>query len=149
MKNRYRTPARRALLDFFASRPDRQFTAEQLCTLLCDTDDRIASQGGGKSEFIGKSTVYRQLSRLCEEGVLRRFEGVTPDGVAVHVYQYCPGVHCDHHLHLKCSHCGRLEHLSCDRVEQLLCHIQSDHGFLVDCAGSVLYGLCKHCGGQS
>ncbi len=148
MKNRYRTPARRALLDFFSSRPDRQFTAEQICTLLCDTSDRIAAPSGAdKREFIGKSTVYRQLSRLCEEGLLRRFEGVTPDGAAVHVYQYGADAHLSRHVHLKCTLCGRLEHLSCERVDGLLDHILADHGFWVDSAASVLYGRCKHCKG--
>jgi Fur family ferric uptake transcriptional regulator len=146
MKKHYQTPARRALLDFFASRPDRQFTAEQICTLLCDTGDRMTASGSeNRREFVGKSTVYRQLSRLVEQGLLRRFEDVTPDGAAVHVYQYRADACCDRHFHLKCTKCGRLEHLSCNQAEGLLEHIRADHGFFVDSAATVLYGCCKHC----
>ena len=149
MKYRYTTPARRALLDFFASRPDRQFTAEQLCTLLCDAGDRqSARENGEQKEFFGKSTVYRQLSRLCEEGLLLRFEGVTPDGAAVHWYQYRQDALCDGHFHLKCTRCGRLEHLDCERSHELISHIRNDHGFSIDCAGTVLLGICKRCGGR-
>ena len=147
IKTAYQTPARRALTDFFASHPDRHFTAEQICTLLCDTDDRIA-QGGRRGEFIGKSTVYRQLSRLCAEGRLRRFEDVAPDGSAVHVYQYLPEQGCAAHFHLKCLACGRVEHLECDQTDALLAHIRADHGFAVDCGSSILYGLCAKCGGK-
>jgi Fur family ferric uptake transcriptional regulator len=147
VKYRYTTPARRALLDFFASRPDRQFTAEQLCTLLCDTGDR-ASTKGDKKEFLGKSTVYRQLAQLCEEGLLLRFEGVTAGGATVHWYQYRHDALCDGHFHLKCTRCGRLEHLDCEHAQALLAHIQAEHGFSVDCGGSVLLGICNRCGGK-
>ena len=149
MKYRYTTPARRALLDFFASRPDRQFTAEQLCTLLCDTGDRpSAREHAQQKEFFGKSTVYRQLSQLCEEGQLLRFEGVTPEGAAVHWYQYRHDAVCDGHFHLKCTRCGHLEHLDCGRAQELIAHIQTEHGFIVDCATSVLLGICNRCGGK-
>ena len=146
MKTAYQTPARRALIDFFAARPDRQFTAEQICTLLCDTAERIASdEGTRRGEFIGKSTVYRQLSQLCEQGRLRRFESRTPDGVAVHVYQYAPDERCERHFHLKCLRCGRLTHLDCDRTAELLSHICAEHHFFVDCGRSMLHGLCVDC----
>ena len=147
VKNTYQTPARRALLDFFAANPDRQFTAEQLCTLLCDASDR---RGGGspKGEFVGKSTVYRQLSRLCTEGLLRRFEDIAPDGSAVHVYQYLPSEGCEQHFHLKCLCCGRVSHLDCTEADALLSHILADHGFAVDRGSSILYGRCTTCGGK-
>lgn len=147
IKATYQTPARRALVDFFASNPDRQFTAEQICTLLCDTDDRIAHRAS-RGEFIGKSTVYRQLSRLCAEGRLRRFEDVAPDGSAVHVYQYLPDDGCEQHFHLKCLRCGRVSHLACGQTDALLAHIRAAHGFSVDCGSSMLYGLCDRCGGN-
>lgn len=146
-KTAYQTPARRALVDFFSSHPDRHFTAEQICTLLCDTDDRIAS-GTSRGEFIGKSTVYRQLSRLCAEGCLRRFEDIAPDGSAVHVYQYLPSEGCEAHFHLKCLRCGRVCHMECDHTDALLTHIRTAHGFAVDSGSSILYGLCDRCGGN-
>jgi Fur family ferric uptake transcriptional regulator len=147
VKNAYQTPARRALVDFFASHPDRHFTAEQICTLLCDAGDRPAGSSP-RGEFIGKSTVYRQLSRLCAEGRLRRFEDVSPDGGAVHVYQYVPSEGCEVHFHLKCLRCGRVCHLECGQTDALLAHVRATHGFSVDCGSSILYGLCAACGGN-
>ena len=152
MKTTYRTAARRQLVELFSARPDRHFTAEQVCALLCDTEERIA-QGDRKrgGEFIGKSTVYRQLARLCEEGLLRRFEDTDTGGAAVHVYQYVTGEDCDAHFHLKCTACGRVVHLECDHMSTLLAHIRAEHGFSVDQGSSILYGLCDRCqakGGQ-
>ncbi len=146
MKTTYRTAARRQLLELFSARPDRHFTAEQVCALLCDTEERIA-QGDKhrRGEFIGKSTVYRQLARLCEEGALRRFEDTDAEGAAVHVYQYAAGEGCDGHFHIKCTDCGRVIHLECDRMSALLSHIRAAHGFSVDQGGSILYGRCDRC----
>ena len=137
MKSSYQTPARRALLALFAANPDRHFTAEQICALLCDT--------GSSGASIGKSTVYRQLTRLCEQKKLRRFEDVTPDGDAVHVYQYAADAHCDHHFHLKCLLCGQVFHLECDQTDALLTHVRAAHQFAVDCGSSILYGRCAAC----
>ena len=146
MKKTNRTAARRQLVELFSARPDRHFTAEQVCALLCDTEERIAqSDGSRRGEFIGKSTVYRQLARLCEEGLLRRFEDTDTGGTAVHVYQYAANAGCDSHLHLKCSACGRVVHLECDEMTSLLAHIRAAHGFSVDQGGSILYGRCDRC----
>ena len=150
MKATYRTAARRQLVELFSARPDRHFTAEQVCALLCDTEERIArGDRSRRGEFIGKSTVYRQLSRLCAEGRLRRFEDVAPDGSAVHVYQYLPSEGCEAHFHLKCLRCGRVSHLECGQTDVLLAHIRAAHGFSVDCGSSIMYGLCDRCGGKN
>lgn len=146
MKATYRTAARRQLVELFSARPDRHFTAEQVCALLCDTEERIAqSDGTRRGEFIGKSTVYRQLARLCDEGLLRRFEDTDTGGTAVHVYQYAAGEECRGHFHLKCTDCGRVIHLECDHTDPLLTHIRAEHGFSVDCGSSILYGRCDRC----
>ena len=135
MRNAYQTPMRRAVLSLFSELPDRHFTAEQVCSALCS---RLG-------EAVGKSTVYRQLSRLCEQGAIRRFEDVTPDGVSVRVYQAALGGSCERHFHLKCRTCGRIQHLECDMTDELTAHVRAHHGFSVDCGESVLYGLCAEC----
>ena len=137
MRSNYQTPARRALLELFSVNPDRHFTAEQVCHRLCGAD--------GGSAPIGKSTVYRQLTRLSDQKLLRRFEHTDSDGAVVHVYQYSADTHCDRHFHLKCRLCGRIQHLECDMTAELLSHIRAHHLFSVDCGSSVLLGLCAAC----
>lgn len=137
MKASYQTPARRALLDFFSAHPEQHFTAEQICAYFADHPEYP----------IGKSTVYRQLSHLCEQDALRRFEEADPEtGISVHVYQHFDAERdCDHHFHLKCLLCGKVQHLSCDKTAGLLEHILGAHGFSVDCGRSILYGVCEDC----
>lgn len=60
MRNSYHTQQRCALLAFLSAHADKQFTVEQLLTAMGD-------------EAPGRSTVYRALDRLVEEGTVRRF----------------------------------------------------------------------------
>ena len=140
MRSSYQTPARQALLALFAAHPDRHYTAEQVCRRLCD---------GAQSHPIGKSTVYRQLTALCDQKLLRRFDHTLADGTSVHVYQYSALRSCDEHFHMKCRACGRIAHLECDMTASLLAHIRAEHSFEVDRGASVLYGLCGACAAKS
>jgi Fur family ferric uptake transcriptional regulator len=95
---------------------------------------------------MGKSTVYRQLARLCEGGLLRRFEQTDGAGGAVHTYQYvAPEQDCGAHFHLKCSVCGRVSHLECELTETVAQHLREHHGFVVHCGDSILHGICLDC----
>ena len=165
----YRTPARRAISDFFAAHPDRHYTADQICRVFGASSDTSAAKSASsrqrkassqsaplprsgtlsRDEGLPRSTVYRQLARLCAEGVLKRFEETDPvTGAGVHVYQAsveAGGTDCGHHFHLKCTACGRVIHLGCAMSEQLLDHIERAHGFSVNCGNSILYGLCRAC----
>ena len=49
------------------------------------------------------------------------------------------------HLHLKCVQCGRIYHLDCHFMDEVRAHLMAEHGFTLQCEGSVLYGLCRHC----
>lgn len=132
MARTYKTAGRQRLLDFLEGRPDRQFTVEEL-SIEMDRLDGVTSR---------KSTLYRHLSELCDEGVVRKYRS---DTQSAYVYQYVGCGDCCHHFHLKCVTCGALVHLECTVSEELLAHIQSDHGFRVDSGRSILYGVCEDC----
>ncbi len=130
MKQEYATRQKQLLIDFLRRNRDRQLS-------MADVAD------GVKNDNIGKSTVYRQVANLCEEGVLRRFRG--NDGKSV-VYQYVGHFGgCDSHFHLKCSACGKVIHLDCEQIMKLREHILKGHGFLIDLKDTVLYGVCDSC----
>ncbi len=134
MAGTYKTAGRQKLLDFLESHPDRQFLVDELSEEL---NRRI-----GESHKSSKSSLYRHLSELCDEGTVRKYRS---DTQSAYVYQYVGRGDCCHHFHLKCVSCGALVHLECAVSEELLDHIRSDHGFRVDSGRSILYGMCETC----
>ena len=131
-RSTYNTSGKKALVRFLAAHDDRQFTVEELFAALTAEEIRI-----------GKSSLYRLLERLCAEGAVRKFKQEQSDAS---LFQYIGSdAECAHHLHLKCSECGKLVHLHCDMSAELVEHIFHDHGFSIDRKRSVLYGICREC----
>ena len=142
-KSSYRTDARTRILNFFAANADRQFTAEALYAHFS------ASERGDKPVAI--STLYRQLCRLCKEGLLRRFDGTDAHtGAPIRYYQTVgKDGGCAAHFHLKCLVCGELQHLECEQTRSLLRHLAATHAFSVDSGRSILYGVCDRCNAET
>lgn len=89
------------------------------------------------------TTVYRYLDKLAGEQRIMKY--VADKGERA-VFQYVDeGRHCREHLHLKCVQCGRIYHLDCHFMDEVRAHLMAEHGFTLQCEGSVLYGLCRHC----
>ena len=130
-KSIYHTGGRQELIAYLTRNPDQQFTAEELCLAV-----------NGSTEQ-GKSSVYRHLTGLCKEEIVRKFRN---DERNCNVYQYV-GEHCDcgSHFHEKCLTCGKLLHLDCDDSIEFAAHLLKAHGFAVDCGQSILYGVCADC----
>lgn len=129
-KYAYNTDGKRALCDFLAQNPDRQFTTEELCLALHGNTEK-------------KSSVYRHLSQLCADNTLRKFRN---DAHSSALYQYVGrGCDCGTHFHAKCLQCGAIHHLACHDSVTFAAHLNEEHGFLVDCGQSILYGLCAEC----
>ena len=126
----YHTTQQQAVMDFLRRNRDRQYSIAQIAQEVC-------------KDGVGKSTLYRRIAQLAQEGSVRRFRG--EDGRSV-VYQYVGEDHaCDHHFHLKCAGCGVLIHLECEQMHELKEHIRAHHQFSIDPASTVLYGLCADC----
>ena len=132
--SKYQTEQKKLLTAYLASNPQKQFSAEELAEIFDD-----GAEGGG---VLGKSTVYRLVVQLTDDGVLRRFPREKGRGW---LYQYHSARDCGGHLHLKCTACGALLHLECGMGGELLDHIEKSHRFKVDNTASVLYGLCAAC----
>ena len=130
-QRRYKTKQRSILLDFFASCPDKTFSASELIAM---------SELG-----LGEATIYRQLSKLSEEGVLNKIISSASDGAR---YQFHPHESCDAHFHLRCTKCGELVCAECSFMENMEKHLNLDHGFAVDPKKTVIYGICKECQGN-
>ena len=105
----------------------RQITAQDLYDRLRRREPRI-----------GRATVFRTLEVLAEAGVARRLE---QDG---HVYAY---VACrpEHHHHLACDRCGRVEEIDEGYIAPVAERVASDLGFTIDDARLDFYGRCARC----
>lgn len=92
---------------------------------------------------VGRTTVWRRLEKLVEDGLVQKFAGAPGEGAC---YQFVgDGRDCGSHFHLKCTACGRLIHLDCDCMRQIEEHVARTHGFRVDRFRTVFYGLCAAC----
>lgn len=130
----YNTKQRGATEDFLRSHAGVHYTVDSLLTAL---------ENSGVS--IGRTTVYRTLERLCDEGKVNKYSGNFGEGVC---YQYVSDKECTSHFHLKCEGCGKLIHLECGRIEEIGAHIAREHGFKVNKLKTVFYGVCEECAGK-
>ncbi len=89
-----------------------------------------------------RSTVYRLITHLTEEGSVKKF---FPKNSRKAAYQIVGGEHCDSHLHLKCTGCGKLFHLDEGISDELLDKVRNTSGFCVSEEETVLFGKCGNC----
>lgn len=131
MKKEYNTEQKRLIIDFLKEHSDRHFTATEIADSVCNGSN------------MGKSTVYRHMSKLFQQGVVRRFE--VSDSKSF-VYQYAGAKeNCNDHYHLKCVKCGRLIHMECVKLDEVRDHIMNEHNFIIGCDRSIIYGRCRDC----
>ena len=126
----YQTRQQEAIETLFSSRAEDCLTAEEVYQTLAES-----------GMDIGKTTVYRAITRLCQTGRLRRYAAHDSGGAARFQYNPCR----ESHLHIRCTHCGALAHLHCDEVDAFSKHLTCHHGFTLDEGQTILYGLCEGC----
>lgn len=127
----YNTEQKRLLVDFFKNNPDSSYTVEEI---VKKTGDKLA-----------KSTVYRLIVRLTEEGMLKR---MTRGNSRTFVYQMIAGENCHTHLHLRCTDCGRVIHMKESLSNELLAAIRQENSFFVSEKETLILGKCALCGGK-
>lgn len=134
---RYQTEQKRILLAYMKAHSDEAFTVEELCRRIQEEPAVLSAPG--------KSTVYRLMPELVEEGLVKRF---VKGNSRKFLYQMVCGDHCERHLHMKCSVCGKLYHMEDQESEELLLQVLRRHHFQIDEGKTVLFGQCEGCGGQ-
>lgn len=128
----YATASRKKMLEYLKQNSDRAVSANNIWMYLreCDSEVNI-------------TTIYRYLDKLAKDGTVMKY--VAEKGGQA-VYQYVElGHRCEEHLHLKCVKCGKIIHLECAFMDEICAHILSEHGFMLQCRNSILYGVCREC----
>jgi Fur family transcriptional regulator, ferric uptake regulator len=88
---------------------------------------------------VGLASVYRALDTLAELGLVHR---VDVDGIAA-FEPALPGG--EHHHHLICSSCGRVDTFEDDALERAIARLSSRLGYTVSEHDVVLRGACAGC----
>ena len=99
----------------------------------------LTEQLHAQGQTIGLTTVYRQLERLAQQGLVHK--AVTDQGA---YYQYCGHDEGSCFL-LKCEKCGAIRHLDCAHLGELYQHLEKEHHFRIDPRRTLFYGLCDAC----
>lgn len=133
-KTQYRTRHRDELLEYMEQVADGHFTVHDVCEYF---------RGTGRT--IGTTTVYRQLEKMVDEGLVAKY---IIDANSAACFEYLgKRDHCHEEIcfHCKCERCGKLIHLHCEELLGIRAHLEEDHGFRLTSTRTVLYGLCEDC----
>ena len=131
MRMEYNTRQKREMLQFLLEHEMMHYTVDEFAQALDEQGLKV-----------GRTTAYRFLETLSEQGSVRKY--LSPTGQML--YQSLPaGENCDRHFHLMCRKCGSLLHVHCDMMQTLNQHLMEEHAFRLDVRQSVLVGLCDRC----
>lgn len=89
---------------------------------------------------VGIASVYRALETLSELRLVKRVDA--GDGIARYEHAAPDG---DHHHHLVCRECGKVEAFSDPRLERTIDRVAVGLGYDVDGHEIVLTGACADC----
>jgi Fur family transcriptional regulator, ferric uptake regulator len=109
---------------------------QSCCMSAAELRETVTASGSD----IGLASVYRTLDVLVEHGLVQRVD--LGDGIA----RYEP-IHPsrDHHHHLVCNDCGRVEPFADDSLERSIERVEAASGYQVDAHDVVLRGACVEC----
>lgn len=128
----YNTKQKKLVLDIFLNNRFSQLSCDDITYMLVKNGTPV-----------GKTTVYRQLEKLINEGKIKK---LNPHNGKSFLYQFVDAdMKCENHMHLRCINCGKYVHLSCDFMSQVSTHILEHHNFTVDNSKTEILGLCHDC----
>ena len=129
----YATEQKKMLSDILSQNCESAYSIEEL---ICELRKRYGDRAPGKS------TVYRLMTHLVEEGRVRRF---VKGNSRSFVYQIMECEGCHSHMHLKCVGCGKLIHLDGALSHELASRLRTLSDFSVNEEATVLFGECSSC----
>jgi len=120
--------ARRAVIDLLADQ-DCCLTAQEIFDGLRASDRRV-----------GIASVYRVLELLTSEGLVQRID--LGAGISRFEPAHSGG---DHHHHLVCDRCGKVEAFEDSGLERAIHRLEERSGYAVAGHDVVLHGACADC----
>ena len=128
-KAEYKTHQKKEILSWLQDHPHQHITAAELCAQM--------------KKPIGMATVYRQLEKLVEAGMVMKY--ITgPNAPACFSYDL-PVHHTAEVFHCRCEKCGTLFHVQCHELAGIARHLEEQHGFQLLSSRTVFNGICAAC----
>jgi len=127
-KGRRNSGARRAVVELLGR--------QHCCLTAQEIFDELRS--GGRR--VGIASVYRALEQLTRDGFVQRIE--VGDGSSRFEPIHSGG---EHHHHLVCDDCGKVEAFADDELERALAKVELRTGYSVAAHDVVLRGACRDC----
>ncbi len=95
-----------------------------------------------QNKDIGLATVYRVLTQFEQAGLVTRhhFDGVHS------IFELNNG---EHHDHMVCHKCGKIEEFYDETIEQSQQDIANKYGFTITEHSLYMYGICSQCNKNS
>jgi Fur family transcriptional regulator, ferric uptake regulator len=109
---------------------------QNCCVSAQDIHDRLRKA----RRPVGIASVYRALETLAELRLVKRVDA--GDGIARYEPAASDG---DHHHHLVCRDCGKVEAFSDSRLERAIDRVADGLGYAVEEHEVVLVGACADC----
>lgn len=123
------TVPRMKILETLARNENRHMSAEELYKALLDA-----------GEEIGLATVYRVLTQFESAGLVARHHFESGQSV----FELDEG---EHHDHILCVKCGRVDEFLDDVIEERQIHIAESRGYRMTDHSLYIYGICPECQG--
>jgi len=120
--------ARNAVLDYLSAR--------DCCVSAQELHDGLRGEG----RRVGIASVYRVLDQLTELRLVHRVD--LADGVSRYEPAQPGG---EHHHHLVCGSCGKVEPFDDAPLERALSRVAGDRGYALEQHDVVLHGACGEC----
>ena len=99
--------------------------------------DEIAQTVREELGAISRQAVYDALNAMADHGILRRIQ---PAGSAAR-YEH----RVDNHHHLACRSCGSVIDINCAVGSAPCLTAEDDHGYRIDEAEVIYWGICPSC----
>jgi len=114
-----------------------ELLGEQDCCLSAqEIHDEVRARGGR----VGIASVYRALDGMDALGLVQRID--LGDGIARFEPAHAGG---DHHHHLVCDDCGKVEPFEDAALESAIARVAGGRGYTVGAHEVVLRGACEEC----
>ncbi len=130
--NEYKTKARNSIIKYLKENSDTKFTARDIFNVL-----------NSEGKELDRSTVYRNLERLCKDGRLVKYKETGSNATC---YQYSEEHgSCHEHMHAQCSECGKIFHLDNKYFKTPANKLKNEYGIEIDFGKTVIICKCKDC----